>query len=86
MLCPSDKSFGAIGKFENTLPTSFQASSFVFSSGRRLDASPPGSWMLNEYHPFHDLSKEPGVELGKWKGRFLTLKADGTTPWVLLEQ
>lgn len=86
MLCPSDKSLGAVGKFENKLPTSFRASPFVFASGERLDQHSSQSWMLGEYHPFHDLSKKPGLEPGKWEGRFLQLNADGSTPWLLLHQ
>jgi len=42
--------------------------------------------MLVEYHPFHDPSKKPSFEAGKWKGRFNDLQADGTLLWELLEQ
>jgi len=86
MLCPSDKSLGAVGKVENKLPTSFRDSPFVFAGSTRLDECPPSSWMLVEYEPYHDLSKKPGFERGKWRGRFGTLMVDGSTPWELLEQ
>ena len=53
MLCPSDKSLGAVGKVENKLPTSFRDSPFVFAGSTRLDECPPSSWMLVEYQPYH---------------------------------
>ena len=85
LVCPSDKNPRLEG--QAGLPSSFMAAhSFVFSSPHRLDALPSNFWMLTEYHPFHDLSKVPGFESGKWKGRFLSLNVDGTTPWQLLEQ
>src|SRR5258705_470241 len=39
-----------------------------------------------EWEPYHDLSKQPGFEPDKWKGRFLTLLGTGSTSWPLLEQ
>lgn len=84
LVCPSDWNPGL--ESQTGLPSSFMASPFVFSSRHRLDAQPSYFWMLTEHHPFHDLSKKPGFEPGKWKGRFLSLNVDGTTPWQLLEQ
>ena len=86
MVCPSDKSLGATGASAYKSPTSFSASPFVFSSNTRWDECQPNSWMLTEYHPYHDLSKKPGFESGKWVGRFNSLWVDGTTHWERLEQ
>ena len=86
MLCPSDNHHGARGESSYGLFTSFTASSFVFADRTRLEDCEPSSWMLVEYYPFHDLSKTRGFEAGKWRGRFNSLMADGTTRWELLEQ
>jgi len=86
MLCPSDNTFGTLYQSTNAPPSSYFPSPFVFGDGKRLADLPRDSWMLHENHPWHDHSKAPGFEPGKWKGRFLMLNVDGTTPWVLLEQ
>ena len=98
MLCPSDKYEGkkAHSGFVYNLPTSFWASPSCFFSGTNrgahLDAwsqEVPGGGkfaMLTEYEPYHDPSRKPGFEPDKWKGKFLTLSADGSTSWLLLEQ
>ena len=98
MLCPSDKYQGkkAHNGVVYNLPTSFWASPTCFlwgtNRGAHLDTwsrMNPGGWqysMLWEYEPYHDLSRKPGFEPDKWKGRFLTLNADGSTSWPLLEQ
>lgn len=98
MLCPSDQHHGRKphSGFVYNLPTSFRASVHYFlngtNRGERLSAwskvsvtGSPGI-MLSEYEPYHDLSKQVGFEPDKWKGGFLLLNADGSTPWLLLEQ
>lgn len=98
MLCPSDNSNGKSHRmfFADNLPTSFnQNLSFflnVTNKGARLDTwnnlswNGIPAWMLCEWGPYHDLSRQPGFEPGKWKGRFLLLNVDGLTRWQLLEQ
>src|SRR6266853_4326622 len=95
MICPSDKSNGRRQKYIlYTRPTSFSADPVLFlngtSRGARVDIwsnldpyGPP--WVLCEWEPYHDLSKQPGFEPDKWKGRFLTLLGNGSTSWPLLE-
>lgn len=87
MLCPSDKTSGTSpSHWENSRPSSYDPTPGVFGDGRRL-ADMQHDWaiwiMLQEKHPWHDPSKKPAFDRGKWEGRFLMLKADGTTPWVL---
>ncbi len=93
LICPSDSSNGEFQKpFAYRLPTSYWASPFYFSNysnnrRRRLDFGKPyESILLCEYQPYHDPSRKIGFEPGKWRGRFLTLMADGKTTWPLLEQ
>jgi prepilin-type N-terminal cleavage/methylation domain-containing protein len=83
MICPSDKSRGTAGSL---FTSSYEWSPFVFGNGNRLDDAPRENWLLVEQQPFHDLSKAPSAEPGKWLGRFNTLHADGSIRWVKLEQ
>jgi prepilin-type N-terminal cleavage/methylation domain-containing protein len=86
MLCPSDNDRGARGKSTYGLPTSFDASPFVFATRTRLEDCKPSNWMLAECYPYHNLSKKPGSAAGKWIARFNMLMADGTIRWELLAQ
>jgi len=91
MICPSDKSNGRRQKYiVYNRPTSFMASPNYFlwgpRRGLRSSAWSSQETMLIEYEPYHDLSKQPGFEFDKWRGRFLMLTSDGSTSWPLLEQ
>ena len=80
MKCPSDK------QPRGVLNSSYDYSTFIFGARQRLDDTPAGWWLLVEYAPFHDLSKKPSTEFGKWRGRFNMLNADGAVVWQILEQ
>jgi prepilin-type N-terminal cleavage/methylation domain-containing protein len=83
MICPSDKSKGSIAVY---MKSSFNHSPFIFASKRKLDDTSGQWWMLGEFKPWHDRSKQPSSDPGKWRGRFNTLYADGSLRWELLEQ
>jgi prepilin-type N-terminal cleavage/methylation domain-containing protein len=83
MLCPSDKTSCTLAQPTNLLPSSYDPTPGVFGDGTRLADMQHDWFMLHEKHPWHDPSKKPAFERGKWEGRFLMLKADGTTSWVL---
>jgi len=99
MLCPSDKFDGKKPRsgFRINQPTSYGPIFDCFlwgtNRGARLDtwspvnfSGPVLSGMLCEYEPYHDLSKKPGFEPGKWHGRFLELWKDGSIHWTIFDQ